>query len=96
MKQKLCCQVKPSGSMCKYCERLLCLDCAEKGYHFKKEVITWAERAIEEAIGQDGQYSHNICSSALRAVAIKINYKEANKLVDAYQLEKLYGIPKHI
>jgi len=95
MKSNLCCTVNPyapcsmcGGALCKLhydtSSRCLCIIC----------VMKWANKAIKDAIITNGEYSHNICSNALRAVTRASNYKTANMLVDKYKLTKRYKIPK--
>jgi hypothetical protein len=52
-----------------------------------------ARKSIENAIEQDGPYSHNMISLTL--ISLK-NNKLANQLVEEYDLEELYGIQKVI
>lgn len=52
------------------------------------------EDYIVKAIKQNGEFSHNICSLALRGFATKHGYKAANALVKEYKLTKLFGIPQ--
>lgn len=56
--------------------------------------IKWARQTIERAIDQNGPYSHNVCSMALMAVAKADGKKAANKLIEDYGLDALYGIQK--
>lgn len=51
-----------------------------------------AAEKIESAIEQDGQYSHNICSCVLRAVAKEHGQEAANDLIRAHSLDAIYGI----
>jgi hypothetical protein len=53
-----------------------------------------ARREIEDAIQEDGMYTHNIISCVLRMVATRWGYKDCNKLIDRYELTKRYGIHK--
>ncbi len=56
--------------------------------------ISWAKQKIEKAIDQAGPYSHNICSMALLAVAQADGKEVANRLIEEYGLNALYGIQK--
>ncbi|MBI2069480.1 MAG: hypothetical protein HYT79_02680 [Elusimicrobia bacterium] len=56
--------------------------------------IQWARKKIEQAIKQDGPYSHNVCSMALLAVAQADGKEAANKLIEEYCLDRLYRIQK--
>lgn len=53
--------------------------------------IKVAKEKIEKAIIQDGPYSHNIVGLVLSGLNDK---KAANKLIDEFELDELYGIQK--
>lgn len=56
--------------------------------------IKEANERIEKAMLQNGQYSHNICTLVLSAVACDHGIAQANKLVDEWGLTNAYGIKK--
>lgn len=56
--------------------------------------IRQAARKIEEAIAQNGAYSHNIIGLVLSQLAAEVDYAAANQLVDEFYLTALYGIYK--
>ena len=56
--------------------------------------IGWAKQKIEKAIEQAGPYSHNICAMALMTVAEADGREAANRLIEGYGLDVLYGIRK--
>lgn len=49
---------------------------------------------IEEAIEEDGQYTHNIISCNLRIAEENYGRKFANSLIDDLDLKALFGIEK--
>ena len=58
------------------------------------EYIMQAQREIREAIDQDGSVTHNLISSSLRVLASKVDYVAANDLVEEFDLDRRFGIPK--
>lgn len=60
----------------------------------RSEAIVETEVAITDAIEQGGQYTHNIISCTLRALAVEVGYDAANQLVDELSLTESFGIPK--
>jgi len=56
--------------------------------------ILKARDSIENAMDQNGPYTHNIISLSLRSLAEKGGNKAANDLVDEYELDQEYGIQK--
>jgi hypothetical protein len=59
-----------------------------------REKLKQARRIIRQAIKTNGPYSHNIISLSLASVMRKFGVHAANKLVDEFDLEELYGIRK--
>lgn len=53
-----------------------------------------AKKEIEDAIDQNGNYTHNIISSVLGIVAEDHGHDTANDLIDEFCLEEIYGIQK--
>jgi len=63
----------------------------------KKQMDAFIERArdrIEQAIKQNGPYSHKVVGLALSALARECGFEAANNLVEEYDLDDLYGIQK--
>lgn len=60
----------------------------------KIETRAQARAEIQEAILSPGPYSHNLISYALRLTASRFGYRAANRLIDEFNLTKLYGIQK--
>ena len=50
--------------------------------------------AINQAIEENGQFSHNICSCVLRIAADKFGTAQANALIDEFALDEVYSIHK--
>lgn len=63
---------------------------------FSKEEIDQfvleARARIEKALNQNGQYTHNMLSIALRTLADKVGCCVANQLISEYELDYLYDI----
>ena len=54
-----------------------------------------AEERIEELIDQVGRpHTHNLVGFVLRKVDEKFGRKEANRLIDHYDLDDLFGVNK--
>lgn len=52
-----------------------------------------AQKKIQHAMNQNGQYSHNIISLVLSGLK---DYDMANKLIEEFDLDRVYGIQKVI
>ena len=53
-----------------------------------------ARAEIEEAIESSSLYASHVISCVLRMVATRWGYRDANKLIEDYDLTKKYGIHK--
>lgn len=101
----LCCTVNPVG-YCRSCKDPICDDhigrASSKSILPKPVrsqdcpncVIEKAVDSIERALEANGEYSHNICSNAVRQVSYRWGKKKANKLIDEYDLTRIYKIRK--
>ena len=58
------------------------------------ETIDDIREHMEAQMNSGGQYIHNAVSCLLRIAAAKFGKRSANKLIDDYNLTKLYGIRK--
>lgn len=58
------------------------------------ETIDDARASIKRAVADDGEYSHNIVSSALRTIDSKFGREAANGLIDEFDLTTTYNINK--
>lgn len=58
------------------------------------ETIDDARDTIQKAIDIAGPYSNNVVGSALRVVANKFSYDEANALIDEFDIMDIFGIEK--
>jgi len=56
------------------------------------ECMKQARTRIQNAIDQDGQFTHNMISISLREVSNKFGYRYANELVREFDLAELYEI----
>lgn len=56
--------------------------------------IKEAENKIAQAIETNGNFSHNICGIVLSGIAKEHGRKAANKLIDKFALDSIYGIQK--
>ena len=59
-----------------------------------KKTLARHREVIEKAMKQEGPYTHNIISLALRMIAEELGKDVANGLVREYQLDDMYGIPE--
>jgi hypothetical protein len=54
--------------------------------------VTKARARIEEAMEQDGPFTHNLIGFTLSSLAQKVGVKYANELVREFDLTEIYGI----
>lgn len=59
------------------------------------DAVEKARERIENAMEQNGQYTHNIISFTLRDLATKFGYKYADELVNELNLDDLYEIGEY-
>lgn len=60
----------------------------------EQKALESARTRIAQAIKQQGQFSHNVCSLVLQQVHQEIGGQYANQLIDEFNLTKLYSIQK--
>lgn len=96
----LCCLVRPAV-LCFKCGNGICTEHSTQGFGTSSAPVecrscceTWAVPAIKRAIKKEGEFSHNIVSSALRAIANSASFDVSNDLIDRFDLAKKFGISK--
>jgi len=98
-KSQLCCQVNVH-TRCKRCGGPICKNHARMWASYANCSncfdIGRAKSHIQRALDQDGPYTHNICSINLRLIETFKGRKEANKVIDEFDLTELYNISKEI
>lgn len=60
----------------------------------KEEILTKARTIIQEMVDRQHSHSHNVVSNVLRDVQKKLGTQIANSLVDEFELEEIFDIPK--
>jgi hypothetical protein len=67
-------------------------DIVSQASDYVKDEMNMTRDRINNAIDQDGPYTHNMISLALRKLAENTGTKYANELVKELDLDDLYGI----